>query len=206
MYSPTPSAIYYGATVRGYGFARRRTSAHAVRSWRHVVGTPVVMEHEVEFRASRWRALWLGLGSVGLAATGIWIGRSGSWIGWAAAAFFGLAGVVAAIQLIGSGRTVLRLDPAGFAMIQWGLGRSRSKDVLSWTDVESFWVTRFIWTKAIAMRYSPSFRKYRQARSAMRKFTGLVGSDSFDGIIPNQYTESLKTICATLNEWKRRYG
>ena len=87
-----------------------------------------------------------------------------------------------------------------------GLGRPRSNDVLSWNDVESFWVTRLIWSKAIAMRYSPSFRRFRQTRSAMRTFTGLVGSDRFDGLIPNQYTEPVETICAALNDWKRRYG
>lgn len=58
----------------------------------------------------------------------------------------------------------------------------------------------------IAVKYSPSFRKAREARAVMRRLTGARGVGGFDGIIPDQYSEPLETICAALNEWKRRYG
>jgi hypothetical protein len=164
------------------------------------------VEDEVEFRARRSRAIWLVLGSLAFVAFGIWASLSGSWAGWAAVAFGGLCLVVAIIQLVAAGRTVLKLGPNGFAMIQWGLGRHRSKEFLSWNDVESFWVTRLFWGKVIAVRYSPSFREFRGARALMRSLTRAPGASGFDGIIPDQYSERLESICAALSEWKSRYG
>jgi hypothetical protein len=164
------------------------------------------VEHEVEFRASRVRAVRLVLGSLGFVGAGIWLASSSSWIGWAAIAFGGVGMVVAIVQLITVDRTILELDSDGFAMIQWGVGQHRSKDFLSWSDVESFWITRLIWNKVIAVKYSPSFRKAREARAVMRRLTRARGVGGFNGIIPDQYSEPLETICAALNEWKRRYG
>ncbi|MGH2577536.1 MAG: hypothetical protein ACRDG9_07285 [Actinomycetota bacterium] len=88
------------------------------------------MEHELEFRASRARAIWLVLGSLAFVAVGIWGGSSGSWAGWTAVAFGGLCLVATIVQFIAAGRTVLTLDPDGLAMIQWGLGPHRGNDVL----------------------------------------------------------------------------
>ena len=63
------------------------------------------MEPEAEFRASRVRALWLILASLGFVAVGIWAGRSGAWAGWVAVAFFGVCLLVAIVQVITAGRT-----------------------------------------------------------------------------------------------------
>jgi hypothetical protein len=77
---------------------------------------------------------------------------------------------------------------------------------VSWSDIESFWVARLIWTKVIAVKYSPSYPNAREARSVVRLLTRAQGVGGFDGIIPNQYTYRPETICAALNEWKHRYG
>jgi hypothetical protein len=164
------------------------------------------VEHQIEFRASRVRARRLALGSLGFVGAGIWFGISRSWIGWAAIAFGSVGMLVAIVQLITVDRTILKLDARGFAMIQWGLGQHRSKDFLSWSDVESFWITRLIWNKVIAVKYSPSFQEAGEARAIMRGLTRARAGGGFDGIIPDQYSERLETICAALNEWKRRYG
>ena len=127
-------------------------------------------------------------------------------MGWAVIAFGGVGMVVGLVQMITVDRTILKLDPDGFAMIQWGVGRHRRREILSWSDVESFWITRLIWNKVIAVKYSPSFRKAREVRAVMRRLTRAPGVGGFDGIIPDQYSAPLETICAVLNEWKRRYG
>ena len=160
------------------------------------------MEPEAEFRASRVRALWLILACLGLVAVGIWTGRSGAWAGWVAVAFFGVCLLVAIVQVVTARRTFLKLDRRGFAMVQWG-GRRQE---VSWSDIESFWVARLIWTKVIAVRYSPSYQNAREVRSVVRLFTRTQGVGGFDGIIPNQYTDRPETICAALNDWKHRYG
>lgn len=129
-------------------------------------------------------------------AVGIAVGLSGEWVGWVGAAFFGLCLVIGIIQVIFASRTVLKLDPQGFAMIQWGGKHHRD----SWSDVETFQVTHFLLNKVIAITYSPSYQKARKAREIVHRLTGLEGS------IPNQYTEPIETVCAALNEWKRRYG
>jgi hypothetical protein len=167
----------------------------AARSER-VVRTYVVLEHEVEFRASKTRAFWIVLACLGLTAVGIAVGLSGEWVGWGATAFFGLGLAIGIVQVILASRTVLKLDPRGFAMIQWGGKHHRD----SWGDVESFRVTNFVWNKVIAITYSPSYQKARKTRQIVHRLTG------FEGTIPNQYTEPIETVCAALNEWKRRYG
>lgn len=160
------------------------------------------MEPEVEFRASRVRALWLILACLGFVAVGIWAGRSGARAGWVALAFFGVCLLVAIVQVVTAGRTFLKLDRRGFTMVQWG-GRRHE---VSWSDIESFWAANLIWTKVIAVRYSPSYQNAHEARSVVRLLTRAQGVGGFDGIIPNQYTDRPETICAALNEWKHRYG
>jgi hypothetical protein len=155
------------------------------------------VDPEAEFRASRVRALWLILASLGFVAVGIWAGRSGAWAGWVAVAFFGVCLLVAIVQVITAGRTFLKLDRRGFVMVQWG-GRRQE---VSWSDIESFSVANLIWTKVIA-----SYQNAGEVRSVVRLLTRAQGVGGFDGIIPNQYTDSPETICAALNEWKHRYG
>jgi hypothetical protein len=100
-----------------------------------------------------------------------WAGRSGAWTGWVAVPFFGVCLLVAIIQVVTAARTFLKLDRRGFAMVQWG-GRRHE---VSWSDIESFWVANLIWTKVIAVRYSPSYQKAREARSVVRRLTRAQG-------------------------------
>jgi hypothetical protein len=131
----------------------------------HNSGYRYCVEHKIEFSASRVRAVRLVLGSLGFVGAGIWLASSSSWIGWAAIAFGGVGMVVAIVQLITVDRTILKLDPDGFAMIQWGVGQHRNKDFLSWS--ESFWITRLIWNKVIAVlpKGARSARRHAQADS-----------------------------------------
>jgi hypothetical protein len=46
---------------------------------------------------------------------------------------------------------------------------------VSWSDIEPFWVARLICTKVIAVKYSPSYRNAREARSVVRRLTRAQG-------------------------------
>ena len=153
------------------------------------------MAESLTYHASRWKAVWLLLGSAAFVAIGYFLRAEQPFIAWACMIFFGLGIPVGLIMLFSPNSTYLRLDPEGFEM-----GSFVKKTRMKWTDVAGFELASIRGAKMIAIVYAPHYEGQKIGRAVAENLSGM------EGAIPNSYNAPLAEVLKTLNEWRARYG
>jgi len=149
-------------------------------------------EVAITLRPSAWKNVGLLVICTLLVAISLWMGRSGQWLGYLCAAFFGLGILVAILQFI-PGASYLLIERDGLT-----LSNLFRKSRIQWTDVEEFFVVK-LKSKGLTVRtmvgfnYSPSYKCSRMARTAAKALAQCEGS------LPDTYTESPAELVDYLN-------
>jgi len=138
-------------------------------------------------RTSKLKSLVLLLVSAGFVAIGIWQGVEGEKFGWYGAAFFGLCGLVAVINLFPNS-SYLVLNRDGFTIRS--LYREGS---YKWTDVQPFRVGLVGTHRMVVFDFSEEYASGR----GVRKVVGAI-LDA-EGALPDNYGLSLEKLAETMN-------
>ena len=153
------------------------------------------MAESLTYHASRWKAVFLLLGSAAFVAIGYFLRAEQPFIAWACMIFFGLGIPVSLIMLFSPNSTYLRLDEEGFEM-----GSFVKKTRIKWTDVAGFELGSIKGARMIAIVYAPHYEGQQMGRAVASNLSGM------EGAISNSYNVSLNELLETLNSWRTRYG
>jgi hypothetical protein len=153
------------------------------------------MSESLTYRASRWKAVLLLLGSAAFVAMGYFLRAEGPFIAWACMIFFGLGIPVSLIMMFSPNSMYLRLDEEGFEM-----GSFVKKTRIKWTDVAGFELASMRGARMIAIIYAPHYEGQQIGRAVASGLSGM------EGAISNSYNAPLTEVLQTLNEWQARYG
>ena len=153
------------------------------------------MAESLTYRASRWKAVWLLLGSAAFVAIGYFLRAEQPFIAWACMIFFGLGIPISLIMMFSPNSMYLRLDEEGFEM-----GSFVKKTRIKWTDVAGFELGSIRGAKMIAIIYAPHYEGQQIGRAVASGLSGM------EGAISNSYNAPLNEVLETLNNWRMRYG
>ncbi len=153
------------------------------------------MPESLTYRASRWKAVWLLLGSAAFVAIGYFLRAERPFIAWACMIFFGLGIPISLIMMFSPSSMYLRLDEEGFEM-----GSFVKKTRIKWTDVAGFELGSIRGAKMIAIVYAPHYEGQQIGRAVASDLSGI------EGAISNSYNAPLNEVLETLNAWRARYS
>ena len=153
------------------------------------------MAESLTYHASRWKAVWLLLGSAAFVAIGYFLRAEQPFIAWACMIFFGLGIPISLIMMFSPNSMYLRLDEEGFEM-----GSFVKKTRIKWTDVAGFELGSIRGAKMIAIIYAPHYEGQQIGRAVASGLSGM------EGAISNSYNAPLNEVLETLNNWRMRYG
>jgi len=144
------------------------------------------------------RAKLVGLLLVGAAfvATGVWMVRTGQWLGWVGIIFFGLGVAVSGLQLLPNS-TYLRMGPDGFTVCT--LFRSHS---CRWSDVKAFQVRRVGRTEMVVF----SFSKQPPGSPGLRRLNVRLAGAEAAVAASGSWDVSMDQLADMLNRYRERYG
>jgi hypothetical protein len=149
-------------------------------------------EVAITLRPSAWKNVGLLVICTLLVAISLWMGRSGQWLGYLCAAFFGLGIAIAMLQFI-PGTSYLLIERDGLTVCNL-FRKSRTQ----WTDVEEFFVVK-LKSKGITVRtmvgfnYSPSYDRARVGRAVATAVAGC------EGALPDTYGQKAQELVEYLN-------
>jgi hypothetical protein len=131
-------------------------------------------------------------------AGGIWAARSGNWIGYLVASFFGLCLPVALIQLL-PGSSYLAIDDTGITVCN--LFRKTS---IPWSVIGEFHAVTLTHHglrvhKMVAFNFMPSYDGARLGRRLARLIGGC------EGALPDTYGKSAEELAEFLNSCLREF-
>ena len=153
------------------------------------------MSESLTYRASRWKAVWLLLGSAAFVALGYLLRAEQPFIAWACMIFFGLGIPISLIMMLSPNSMYLRLDEEGFE-----IGSFVKKTRMKWTDVAGFELSSIRGARMIAIIYAPHYQGQQIGRAVASGLSGM------EGAISNSYNAPLDEVLETLNAWRSRYG
>jgi hypothetical protein len=153
------------------------------------------MAESLTYHASRWKAVWLLLGSAAFVAIGYFLRAEQPFIAWACMIFFGLGIPISLIMMFSPNSMYLRLDEEGFEM-----GSFVKKTRIKWTDVAGFELGSIRGAKMIAIIYAPHYEGQQIGRAVASGLSGM------EGAISNSYNAPLAEVLKTLSDWHGRYG
>jgi hypothetical protein len=127
------------------------------------------------------------------------------WIAYACIIFFGLCGLVFAVQLL-PGSSFLKIGKDGFEFRALWRGTS-----LRWSDVEEFGVAEFTLYHAgiplkhrmVGFRFSPSCKQRSKHLALRRVNEALVG---YEAALPDNFGMKHEELARLLNQKKMEYG
>jgi len=154
------------------------------------------MEQTLVFRPSRRKIAGMLLASFAFVVGGIFVIRSGNWVGWLSVVVFGVAVVVFALQLLPQS-AYLRVGPDGFTVCT--LFRAHS---CRWSDVGPFKVVRMGPKNMVGFSFSD---RYRGPHHLARLNTNLVGAEAAVAV-DGTWNIRMEELAAVLNRYRERYG
>jgi hypothetical protein len=131
--------------------------------------------------------------SVAFSYAGLGFGTERSFSGYACATFFGITGLVFAVQLLPNG-SYLRLTPEGFTYCS--LFR---RHTFRWSDVQSFSTVRVGRNEMVVWDYARQYKKQQLGRAVSR---GIAHAEA---ALPDTYGLKAPALAALMNTLRRQH-